>query len=111
MDFGEIILGWVREHIGVLFMGLAGAVVTLFAVPSNGWKEKISSFIVGIVLASALAPAAANFLTGGKGAAIFGFVLGLGGMTIAKIIIKTVEKKAKLTIEEKSGVKLDDDNS
>ena len=105
MELGEIIAAWIRDHVGMLFMGLGGASVALF-VSDKHWKEKIASFIVGLILCSTLAPATAEFLTG-----LFGFFYGIGGMTIAKIIMKVVEKKAKLTLEEKTGVKLDDDNS
>lgn len=110
MELGEIIVAWIRDHVGMLFMGLGGASVALF-VSDKHWKEKIASFIVGLILCSTLAPATADFLTGGKLVALFGFFYGIGGMTIAKIIMKVVEKKTKLTLEEKTGVKLDDDNS
>lgn len=91
-------------------MGLGGASVALF-VSDKHWKEKVASFVVGLILCSTLAPITADVLTNGKFAELFGFIYGMGGMTLARLLLKTIEKKAKSTIEDTSGVKLNDDNS
>ena len=68
-------------------------------------------WVVGVILCAALSTPTANFLTSGDYVEVFGFIYGMGGITLAKMLIKAIEKKSKVEIESKTGVKLDDDAS
>lgn len=102
---------WIKNHLGIIFMGFAGATVTSLVPSNKPLGERVVSFFVGIILCVSLAPHTANFLTNGNYTEVFGFIYGMGGITIAKMILKAIDKRSKLEIENRTGVKLDDDNS
>lgn len=88
-------------------MGVAGATVTALTSANKRVLERVVGWIVGVILCAALSSPTANFLTSGDYVEVFGFIYGMGGITLAKMLIKAIEKKS----EEKLGVDLNDDNS
>lgn len=105
----EMIISWFKNNIEVVFMGIAGCSISAL-ISDKSYKEKIVSFLVGFILALALSGYTANALTDGAWQGAFGFIYGLGGITLAKMIHKFIEKRAKQEIENRTGVKTDDDN-
>nr|DAF69041.1 MAG TPA: hypothetical protein [Caudoviricetes sp.] len=92
-------------------MGIAGATVTALTPSGKPIIDRIIGWIVGIILCSALSRPTAQFLTSGDYVEVFGFIYGMGGITLAKMLLKAIEKRSKVEIESKTGVKLDDDVS
>ena len=109
MDFIAIFLAWLKEHIGVVFMGIAGATVTALTPSEKRVIDRVSGWIVGVILCAALSAPTASFLTSGDYVEVFGFIYGMGGMTLAKMLLKAIEKRSKVELESKTGIKLDDD--
>lgn len=106
-----MILEWLKAHVGVIFMGIAGATVTALTPSGKPLADRVVGWVVGVILCAALSTPTANFLTSGDYVEVFGFIYGMGGITLAKMLIKAIEKKSKVEIESKTGVKLDDDAS
>lgn len=102
---------WIKSHLGELFMGIAGATIVSLMPSNKTIPKRIAEWTAGLILAAALATPTAQFLTSGEQAGIFGFIYGMGGITLAKMILKAIEKRGKDEIESASGVKLDDDNT
>ncbi|ADO14446.1 AB1gp75 [Acinetobacter phage AB1] len=111
MDFVSMILEWLKAHVGVIFMGVAGATVTALVPSGKPLAERVISWVVGVILCAALSTPTADLLTSGGYVEVFGFIYGMGGITLAKMLIKAIEKRSKVEIESKTGVKLDDDVS
>lgn len=107
MDLFDRILEWINSNLGVIFMGVAGATVTALTSTNKHVLERVIGWIVGVILCAALSSPTANFLTSGDYVEVFGFIYGMGGITLAKMLIKAIEKKGK----EKLGVGSNDDNS
>ena len=91
----------------MIFMGVAGATVAALTPSEKKTSDRIISWFVGVILCAALSSHTANFLTAGNYVEVFGFIYGMGGLTLAKIFLKAIERKA----EEKTGVKIDDDSN
>ena len=106
-----MILDWLKAHVGVIFMGIAGATVTALVPSGKPLADRIIGWIVGVILCAALSTPTANFLTSGNYVEVFGFIYGMGGIALAQMLIKAIEKKSKVEIESKTGVKLDDDDA
>lgn len=106
-----MIMEWLKAHVGVIFMGIAGATVTALTPSGKPLADRVVGWVVGVILCAALSTPTANFLTSGDYVEVFGFIYGMGGITLAKMLIKAIEKKSKVEIESKTGVKLDDDAS
>lgn len=104
MDF----LVWLKANIEVILMGAAGATIGAL-ISEKPYKERLISFLVGFILCVSLSDYTAMFLTGGKYTGLFGFLYGLGGISIAKMILTSWEKRFKTEIKSKTGVDLDDD--
>lgn len=102
---------WFKNHIGVVFMGVAGATVVALMPSNKSFKHKCAEWVIGIILCAALSTPTASVLTSGAYVEVFGFIYGMGGITLAKMILKAIEKRGKDELESKTGVKLDDDNS
>lgn len=109
MDLMTVIAAWMKEHLGVVFMGVAGATVTALTPSQKRIADRVIGWVVGVILCAALSAPTAKFLTQGEYVEVFGFIYGMGGMTLAKMLIKAIEKKTKTEIESKTGVNLDDD--
>lgn len=109
MDFIAIFLTWLKEHLGVVFMGIAGATVTALTPSEKRVIDRVSGWIVGVILCAALSAPTSSFLTSGDYVEVFGFIYGMGGMTLAKMLLKAIEKRSKVELESKTGIKLDDD--
>lgn len=101
---------WLKSNIEVVLMGAAGGTIGAL-ISEKPYKERAISFFVGFILSVSLSDYTAMFLTGGKYTGLFGFLYGLGGITIAKMILTALEKKSKHEIENKTGVKLDDESN
>lgn len=111
MDFLEMFTTWLKTHVGVLFMGVAGATVSaLTPSPHKTPKDKIYGWVVGVIMSASLSSPTANALTSGQWVEVFGFIYGMGGITLSRMFIRVIDKKARNEIEAKTGVKLDDDN-
>jgi len=111
VDFLAKILEWMNDHVGVIFMGIAGATVTALTPSGKPIVDRIVGWVVGVILCAALSTPTAQFLTSGDYVEVFGFIYGMGGITLAKMLLKAIEKRSKVEIESKTGVKLDDDVS
>lgn len=109
MELLDKIAAWINSNLGLIFMGIAGSTITALITPQKRVKDRVISFIVGVILCCSLSDHTANFLTHGDYVGLFGFVYGMGGMTLAKMILIAIEKKGKAEIESKAGVKIDDD--
>ena len=105
----ELILTWVKSNIEVILMGLSGSTVAAL-ISEKPYKERLIGWVVGFILCLSLSDVTANVLTGGKWVGVFGFVYGMGGITLAKMILTAIEKKGKSELESKTGVKLNDDS-
>lgn len=101
---------WFKSNIEVILMGAAGSTIGAL-ISEKPYKERFISFLVGFILCVSLSDYTALFLTGGKYTGLFGFLYGLGGITIAKMILTALEKRGKTEIESKTGVKLDDESN
>lgn len=110
MDFMSVVAEWFKDHIGMIMMGVAGATVTALTPSQKSIAERVVGWVVGVILCSALSTPTANYVTNGSGVEVFGFIYGMGGITLAKMITKAIEGRFKSEIEGKSGVKIDDDN-
>ena len=106
-----MILDWLKAHVGVIFMGIAGATVTALVPSGKPLADRIIGWIVGVILCASLSTPTADLLTSGSYVEVFGFIYGMGGITLAQMLIKLIEKKTKVEIESKTGVKLDDDDA
>lgn len=104
----EIIYSWIKANIELLFMGLSGAIIGAL-VSDKPLKDKFVSFVVGFLLACSLSPYIAEWFSNGKYIGGYGFILGMGGITIARMIRTAIDNRAKSEIESKTGVKLDDE--
>lgn len=49
-----MILEWLKAHVGVIFMGVAGATVTALVPSGKPLAERVISWIVGVILCAAL---------------------------------------------------------
>lgn len=107
MVLWEMFLSWIEKNIELVLMGLAGATVAAL-ISEKPYKEKLIGWVVGFILCLALSDYTASALTNGKWTGLFGFIYGMGGMTLAKMLLAAIEKRGKKEIEEKAGVKLDD---
>lgn len=107
----DLVVEWVKSHLGELFMGVAGATVVSLMPSNKSIKKRISEWIIGVILCASLSSPTAQLLTSGAYVEVFGFIYGMGGITLAKMLLKVIEKRAKDAIESKSGVKINDDNS
>lgn len=107
MDFMTVVVEWLKTHFGVVMMGIAGATVTALTPSQKSIAERVVSWIIGVILCASLSSPTANFLTSGDYVEVFGFIYGMGGITLAKMLIKAIESRAKAEIE-KTGVKIDD---
>lgn len=90
-------------------MGIAGATVTALTPSEKRVIDRVSGWVVGVILCAALSSPTASFLTSGDYVEVFGFIYGMGGMTLAKMLLKAIEKRSKVELESKTGIKLDDD--
>lgn len=102
---------WIKTHLGELFMGIAGATVVALIPSNKNIPKRATEWVIGVILCAALSTPTSQLLTSGAYVEVFGFIYGMGGITLAKMILKAIEKRGKDEIESKSGVKLDDDNS
>ena len=97
-----IILVWIKDHIGMIFSGVAGAIVG--AILFDGTvKQKFMSFIVGFIMAQCLAEPTSRLFFNGEMIGAFSFCIGISGMTLAKILLIYIDKlaKTKAGIEDK----------
>lgn len=90
-------------------MGIAGATVTAITPSDKSFGERVAGWVIGVILCAALSGPTAKFLTSGDYVEVFGFIYGMGGITLAKMLLQAIEKRSKVEIESKTGVKLDDD--
>ena len=89
-----IISVWVKDHIGMIFTGVAGSIVG--AILFDGTvKQKFMSFIVGCIMAQCLAEPASKMFYNGELVGLFSFCIGVSGMTLAKILLIYIDKIAK----------------
>lgn len=100
---------WFKTHIAEILMGIAGATVTALITPQKRLLDRVIGWIVGVILCTALSNPTAQFLANGHYVELFGFAYGMGGITLAKMILLAINKKSKTEIESKLGVKVDDD--
>lgn len=49
-----MILEWLKAHVGVIFMGVAGATVTDLVPSGKPLAERVISWVVGVILCAAL---------------------------------------------------------
>lgn len=54
VDFVDMILEWLKAHVGVIFMGVAGATVTALVPSGKPLAERVISWLVGVILYAAL---------------------------------------------------------
>ena len=109
MDFLEIVSTWLKDHVGMLLMGVAGATVTALTPSEKSKTDKVLGWVVGVILCASLSHPTAEALTSGRYVEVMGFIYGMGGITLSKMLLKLLDRKAKAEIEAKTGVKLDDD--
>lgn len=100
---------WFKDHIAEILMGVAGATITALITPQKRFIDRVVGWVVGVILCSSLSTPTAQLLTNGQGVELFGFIYGMGGITLAKMFLSAIEKKGKAEIEANTGVDLDDD--
>ena len=96
-----IIGAWVKGNLGLIFSGSAGAIIG--AILFKGTiREKFMCFVVGAMMSQCLGEPASQIFYNGQYAGLFGFAIGLSGMTLARIIQNATEKhsRIKLGIED-----------
>ena len=106
----ELILTWLKANIEIVLMGVAGSTVAAL-ISDKPFIERMTGWIVGFILCISLSDYTANLLTGGKWVGAFGFMYGMGGITLAKMILTAIERKGKSELESKTGVNLDDESN
>lgn len=89
-----LIAVWIKDHIGMIFMGAAGSTVGALFFDGTT-KQKFMSFSVGCIMSLCLADPASKILYNGELVGLFGFCIGVSGMTLAKVLMIYIEKLAK----------------
>lgn len=95
---------WIKEHIALIFSGVAGSIVGALLFEGTA-KQKFMSFVVGCIMASTLGSSASKLFYNGEMVELFGFCIGISGMTLAKILLIYIDKfaKTKAGINEEEG--------
>lgn len=93
-----IIGAWVKGNLGLIFSGTAGSVIggILF---KGGAREKFICFTVGLMMSLCLGEPVSKIFYNGEYASVFGFAIGLSGMTLARIIQSAINKHSKIKLD------------
>lgn len=89
-----LIAMWIKNHIGMIFMGVAGSIVGALLFDGT-MKQKFMSFTVGCIMAQCLAEPASRVFYNGELVGLFSFCIGVSGMTLAKVLLIYIDKLAK----------------
>lgn len=93
-------LEWVEAHLGILAMGLLGAVLA-FLLDQETLRNKLVGFIVGLIMCIALSDGSADLFAHGKHPEVFGFLWGAIGKSTAEILLTRFRAKAVDVIPDK----------
>ena len=101
-----LIVVWIKDHIGMIFTGVAGSIIGALLLDGT-MKQKFISLVVGFIMSQCLGEPASKLFYNGEFVGAFSFCIGISGMTLAKILMIYIEKlansKAGLNNDYKEG--------